>query len=81
MTAIVLPEFAEDGDERAKVLQWYAREGEEIAEGQEILELLTDKAAFTLPAPCSGRLRRILVVAGAEVAVNQVLGEIEEHGG
>lgn len=78
MTPVTVSEFAEDGDELATLIKWNVREGETVAEGDEILELLTDKATFTVPAPCSGVVRRIVVPEGTEVRSTDLLAEIDE---
>ena len=75
-TSITIPEFAEDGDEKLQLLKWNASEGQRVHEGDEIVELLTDKATFTIPAPVTGVLQSILVGEGAEVSAGCVLGEI-----
>jgi len=75
-TEIVFPEFAEDGDEKAQLIKWLVNESEVVQEDQEIMELLTDKATFTVPAPASGKIT-FLAKEGDEVAVNTVLGTIE----
>ena len=74
---ILYPEFAEGGDEKAKVISWNFQEGASVEEGDEVLELLTDKATFTVPAPVSGRLLRQRVAVDDEVSGETVLGEIE----
>ena len=73
---VVFPEFAEDGDEKAQLVKWLVPEGEKVEEDQEIMELLTDKATFTVPAPAAGRLNHS-AKEGDEVSVNTVLGTIE----
>jgi pyruvate dehydrogenase E2 component (dihydrolipoamide acetyltransferase) len=75
-TDIVFPEFAEDGDERAKVVAWLVEAGQTVKEDDEIVELLTDKATFTVPSPASGRVE-IAIPEGKEISVNTVLGHIE----
>jgi pyruvate/2-oxoglutarate dehydrogenase complex dihydrolipoamide acyltransferase (E2) component len=74
---IVFPEFAEDGDEEAKVICWNAKVGDSVTEGDEVLELLTDKATFTVPAPITGVLSEINTPEDTVVKVGQVLGIIE----
>jgi|SaaInlStandDraft_1057018.scaffolds.fasta_scaffold599366_1 pyruvate/2-oxoglutarate dehydrogenase complex dihydrolipoamide acyltransferase (E2) component len=74
---IVFPEFAEDGDEEAKVIAWNAKVGDKVEEGEEIIELLTDKATFTVPAPSSGILTEIKTPEESIVKVGAVLGSIE----
>lgn len=74
-TEIVFPEFAEDGDERAKVVAWLIPDGKTVAEDDEVVELLTDKATFTVPSPASGVLKHS-VSEGEEIDVKTVLGTI-----
>jgi len=74
-TDIIFPEFAEDGDERAKVIAWLVPEGEKVKEDDEVVELLTDKATFTVPSPCDGMLK-YNVKEGQEISVHTVLGTI-----
>jgi pyruvate/2-oxoglutarate dehydrogenase complex dihydrolipoamide acyltransferase (E2) component len=72
---IVFPEFAEDGDEKAKVLKWLVEEGQIVEEDDEIVELLTDKATFTVPAPATGKVTK-KVKENEEISVNTVLGTV-----
>jgi pyruvate/2-oxoglutarate dehydrogenase complex dihydrolipoamide acyltransferase (E2) component len=72
---IVFPEFAEDGDEKAKVLKWLVEEGRIVEEDDEIVELLTDKATFTVPAPATGKVTK-KVKEDEEISVNTVLGTV-----
>lgn len=75
-TDIVFPEFAEDGDEKAKVIKWLIEDDQIVEEDDEVVELLTDKATFTVPSPCSGKLKQ-LIPEGQDISVNAVLGTIE----
>jgi pyruvate/2-oxoglutarate dehydrogenase complex dihydrolipoamide acyltransferase (E2) component len=74
----VLPELGEDEDaDAAEVSFWYIQEGESVEEGQDVVEMVTDKAAFTVPAPVSGTLAEVKAQEGDEVDVGGVLGIIE----
>jgi pyruvate dehydrogenase E2 component (dihydrolipoamide acetyltransferase) len=73
---IVFPEFAEDGDEEAKVITWNVKVGDKVNEGDEVIELLTDKATFTVPAPVSGTLTEINAPKDSIVKVGETLGVI-----
>ena len=48
-----------------------------VKEGEDLVELVTDKATFNLPAPAAGILKEVLVNEGDEAAVGQVLARIE----
>lgn len=75
VTDIVFPEFAEDGDERAKVISWLVEEGQAVEENDEVVELLTDKATFTVLSPAKGTVK-IKVTPGTEISVNAVMGQV-----
>ena len=48
-----------------------------MKEGDDIVELVTDKATFNMPAPISGTLKEILVSEGDNANVGQVIARIE----
>jgi 2-oxoglutarate dehydrogenase E2 component (dihydrolipoamide succinyltransferase) len=56
---------------------WYVEEGKSVQPGDDLAELVTDKAAFNLPAPEAGRIVRILVKEGETVKQGQKLAEYE----
>jgi len=77
MTKVVLPDLSE-GITKATVSYWYFKEGEKVAEKDDLVELTTDKATFNLPSPCSGILSEIFFREGDTVNVGEVLAVIEE---
>jgi pyruvate dehydrogenase E2 component (dihydrolipoamide acetyltransferase) len=74
---VQLPELGDDEDapQEAEVSFWYVEEGEEVQEGEDLLEVITDKAAFTVPSPAAGTLKETLkeeaqkVKPGEDIAV------------
>jgi len=66
---ITLPDLGEDSVQGVTVSGWLAQPGVEVSEGDELLELTTDKAAFTLPAPQGGTVAEWLVKEGDEIHV------------
>lgn len=76
MTNIILPELGE-GIAKATLACWHVEPGAAVKAGDEILEVVTDKATFNVEAPCSGRLKAIQVAPGQEAAVGAVLGTID----
>lgn len=76
MTKVNLPELGE-GIEKATVSYWYFKEGDQVKEKEDLVELTTDKATFNMPSPCSGTLRRIIAQEGDSVGVGGALAEIE----
>ena len=63
--------------DKIELIKWYTQVGENIKEGQEILELVTDKAAFPVEAPLSGILSEIRVPEGSVVQKYEILGVME----
>ncbi|MFA6142442.1 MAG: lipoyl domain-containing protein [Candidatus Omnitrophota bacterium] len=76
MTDVKLPPIAE-GVNKASVSYWHRSVGDDVKEGEDLVELVTDKATFNLPAPASGKLKEALVSEGDEVSVGQILAKIE----
>ncbi len=76
MTNILLPELGE-GITKATVACWHAKPGDRVNPGDEVLEVVTDKATFNVEAPAAGILKSITVAEGKEGAVGAVLGVIE----
>ena len=61
--------------------KWVKKEGDEIASGDVIAEIETDKATMEVEAVDEGKLGKILVDEGTEgVAVNSVIAVILEEG-
>lgn len=77
MTKVVLPELGE-GIEKATVSYWYFKEGEQVKEKDDLVELSTDKATFNLPCPANGTLTEIFFHEGDSVNVGETLAVIEE---
>ncbi|MGY2896195.1 dihydrolipoamide acetyltransferase family protein [Deinococcus sp. UYEF24] len=71
-----LPSLAESVVE-GEVLGWLVAEGDQITEGQSVLEVMTDKVTVELPSPYTGRVQRLLAEVGQIVAVGGTLALIE----
>ena len=72
-----LPELGEDAGDSATVSFWYFEPGERVGEGEDAVEMLTDKATFNVPSPVTGKLVEVRAPDGAKVKVGEVLGVIE----
>ncbi|MFH1406470.1 MAG: biotin/lipoyl-containing protein [Candidatus Omnitrophota bacterium] len=77
MVKITLPELGE-GINEATISYWHREEGDVVKEGEDLVEMATDKATFNLPAPCSGRLNEVYFHEGDVVKVGDALGVIEK---
>ena len=71
---VCLPSLGDDDDAvtGGTVSEWMVSEGL-VSEGDDLLELTTDKAAFVLPAPRSGKLVERRVAPGDRVQVGDVI--------
>jgi len=76
MAELKLPELAE-GINEAVVSFWHFKEGDSIKEGDEAVEMATDKAVFNVPCKFSGVLKKIVAQEGNTVKVGQPLAIIE----
>src|SRR5512142_2950843 len=62
---------------QATVGTWLKREGDAVQVDEPVVEVESEKATVALPAPAAGVLRRILKASGTDVAVGEVIGELE----
>ena len=76
MTEVKLPALAE-GVNKASVSYWHKNAGDTVKEGEDLVELVTDKATFNMPSPVSGRLKEVIVKEGDEAKVGQIIAIIE----
>lgn len=72
--------FLAEGVEGGDVVQVIVKEGEQVAEGQSLIELETEKATVPVPSPAAGKVTRLLVHQGDHVKVGQALVELEGDG-
>lgn len=74
---IIMPKLGFNMDQ-GTVVQWLKKEGDTVEEGEEVLEIETDKTVMPVEAPCSGVLRKILVVEGEVVPVTLPIAIIDD---
>ncbi len=74
----LLPELAESVVE-GEILKWLVAEGEPVAEGQPLVEVMTDKVTVELPSPYHGVLEKYLVKEGDVVAVHSPIALLAER--
>jgi 2-oxoglutarate dehydrogenase E1 component len=72
---IVMPEMGESVTE-GTVLEWHVSEDDQIAEGDTVVEVSTDKVDAEVPAPASGTITKILVGPDETVEVGKPLAEM-----
>ena len=76
MVKVVLPELGE-GIEKATVACWHRKIGDYVKEGDDIVEVVTDKATFNVSASSSGVLREILIEEGKDAPIGEPLAIIQ----
>src|SRR2546430_12579618 len=72
---VTLPEMGESVTE-GTIAKWLKQPGDQVREGEGLVEVTTDKVDAEVPAPASGTLTKILAEAGKTVAVGAALAEI-----
>jgi len=74
-----MPDLGE-GTVDAEIVAWHTKPGDQVAEDQLIVEVMTDKAAVEVPAPVSGRVVSVTGAPGDKVAVGSPLIVFEVSG-
>ena len=78
-TEVIMPQMGFDMVE-GTVIRWLKAEGDEVARGEPIVEIETDKATVEVEAFASGVLRKIAAEEGTTVPVGQIIGIIASAG-
>lgn len=74
-TNVIMPALGVSQD-TGRVVKWFKTDGEQVGQGELLLEVETDKATVELEAPGSGVLLNVTAAAGDEVPVGTVIGMI-----
>ncbi len=74
-TEVRLPDLGEV--EEVTVTSWLKQEGEMVEEGEDLLEVETEKTTFVVEAPKSGKLARIIKKQGDKARTDELLAEID----
>ena len=69
----VLPESVSE----ATLLSWHVKVGDTVQQGQNIIDIETDKVILELPAPESGVITEILANDGDVVSASQVIAKLD----
>ena len=70
-----LPDLGEVEDVR--VIEWLKAVGDRVQEGDDLVEVETEKTTFVIPSPRSGRLVKIVADEGASVVRDGLIGELD----
>jgi pyruvate dehydrogenase E2 component (dihydrolipoamide acetyltransferase) len=79
MAEIVMPRLS-DSMEEGTILQWLKSVGDEIAIGDELVEIETDKANMAYESDVAGTLSEILVQEGETVAIGTPIATVGDSG-
>src|SRR5690554_4433610 len=74
-TKVLMPKLGLTMEE-GSITKWIKKERDRVEKGENILEIMTDKANFQVEAPESGVLLKIIVSEDTEVPVGTVVGII-----
>jgi pyruvate dehydrogenase E2 component (dihydrolipoamide acetyltransferase) len=80
MTDIVMPRLS-DSMEEGTILTWMKQVGDEIAVGDEIVEIETDKANMAYESDVAGTLTEILAAEGATLPIGEPIAKIGDASG
>jgi pyruvate/2-oxoglutarate dehydrogenase complex dihydrolipoamide acyltransferase (E2) component len=61
----------------AEIIDWYVEDGEQVAEGADLIEIEAEKATQMIPAPVAGIVRELNGDTGDVIAVRDLLCVIE----
>jgi len=79
MPDVAMPRLS-DSMEEGTILKWLKSDGDEVAKGEELVEIETDKATMTYEADADGTLE-IVADEGSTLAIGEVIARIGEGGG
>lgn len=74
-----MPDFGGDTRE-ATIVAWHKQPGDEVAAGELLVEVMTDKVNVEVEAPAAGVVAAILHAADEVVAAGEVIARIEAAG-
>ena len=78
-TDIVMPRLS-DSMEEGTILRWLKAPGDEVALGEELVEIETDKANMVYEAPAAGTLIEIVAQEGDTLPIGEVIARVGEAG-
>ena len=76
-TAVTVPALPESVAD-ATLVNWNKKPGDSVREGENLVDLETDKVVLEMPAPASGILKEIVAQDGATVTGGDIIAYIEE---
>lgn len=74
-TTVIMPALGM-AQETGKLLAWFKTEGQQVAKGEPLMEIETDKVTVSIEAPESGVLANVIATAGQDIPVGQAIALI-----
>ena len=74
LEAVILPDLGTGPDVPIVVSHWFAARGDEVWEGDRLVEVLVGPATFDVPSPSTGRLEAIRGFEDDRVVPGAILG-------
>lgn len=71
-----MPDFGGDAHE-ATIVQWHKQVHDQVAQGELLVEVMTDKVNIEVDAPAAGVVTAILHAADETVAAGSVIARID----
>lgn len=65
------------GNDGIELIKWNKQPGEAFAAGEELCELVTDKAAFSLEAPQDGKMIEICAAEKSHPKIGELAARVE----
>jgi pyruvate dehydrogenase E2 component (dihydrolipoamide acetyltransferase) len=78
-TDIVMPRLS-DSMEEGTILRWMKSPGDSVEQGEELVEIETDKANMVYEAPAGGTLIEVVAEENATLPIGEVIARIGEAG-
>src|SRR5690348_16514531 len=79
MSEVVMPRLS-DSMEEGTILAWLKQVGDEVAVGDELVEIETDKANMAYESDTAGTLQEILAQEGETLPIGAPIARIGENG-
>ncbi len=67
-----------EGIHEALLCTWYVKEGDQVAEGQELYSVETDKFTTDITTPVEGTIKKIYFEEGSEIKVGDLVVDIDD---
>lgn len=80
MFSFKLPDIGE-GIQEGEIVRWIKQEGDDVAEDEPFVEVMTDKATVELTSPKAGKIHKLHYAEGDMAEVGHVIADIDDGEG